>query len=103
MPNTPVLVRHGVSVYSLNKNGMENGDKVIVEDLLRSVGICEEMDEYYLDIITGLTGCGPAYVSVIIFAKKNNVMIFYLEILTECSGFVWITEIQLLSFFALQN
>ena len=47
----------------MNKNGVENGDKAVVEDLLRSVGICEEMDEYYMDIITGLTGCGPAYVS----------------------------------------
>ena len=72
MPNTPVLVQNGVTVYAMNKNGTEKGDRAIVEDLLRSVGVCEEMDEYYMDIITGLTGCGPAYVSAVISVQQMS-------------------------------
>ena len=62
MPNTPVVVRSGVTVYS--RNGTVNGeDKELVEHMLGSVGLGMEMPEHYMDIITGLTGCGPSYVS----------------------------------------
>ena len=62
MSNTPVVVQNGVTIYSLGSS-VRDDDKQRVESFLRSVGICQEMDEYYMDVITGLTGCGPAYVS----------------------------------------
>ena len=62
MPNTPVVVRNGVTIYSLGSK-VRDGDKNLVDYLLSSVGVCHEMDEYYMDVITGLTGCGPSYVS----------------------------------------
>ena len=62
MPNTPVVVRDGVTIYSLGSK-VRDGDKNLVDYLLSSVGVCHEMDEYYMDVITGLTGCGPSYVS----------------------------------------
>ena len=62
MSNTPVVVQNGVTVYSLGSS-VRDDDKQKVESFLRSVGICQEMDEYYMDVITGLTGCGPSYVS----------------------------------------
>ena len=63
MPNTPVVVQKGVTVYSVN--GMiEQGDKEMVEYMLSSVGLGMEMPEHYMDIVTGVTGCGPSYVSV---------------------------------------
>ena len=62
MPNTPVIVRNGVTIYTRG-SAVQDGDRELVQQLLTSVGICQEMDEYYMDIITGLTGCGPAYVS----------------------------------------
>lgn len=62
MPNTPVVVRHGVTVYSTNGTvGQE--DKELVQYMLSSIGLGVEMPEHYMDIITGLTGCGPSYVS----------------------------------------
>ena len=60
LPNT---VQKGVTVYSVN--GMiEQGDKEMVEYMLLSVELGMEMPEHYMDIVTGVTGCGPSYVSV---------------------------------------
>ena len=33
------------------------------KDIFSSIGVCRLMSEGYLDIITGLSGCGPTYVS----------------------------------------
>ena len=33
------------------------------KDIFSSIGVCRLMSENYLDIITGLSGCGPTYVS----------------------------------------
>lgn len=62
MPNTPVIVLHGVTIYSLGQNIKEE-DREIVDDLLTSVGVGMEMQEHYMDIMTGLTGGGPSFVS----------------------------------------
>ncbi|XP_003388469.1 PREDICTED: pyrroline-5-carboxylate reductase 1, mitochondrial-like, partial [Amphimedon queenslandica] len=45
MPNTPVVVRNGVTIYSQG-TAVQEGDKNLVHQLLMSVGICHEMDEY---------------------------------------------------------
>jgi pyrroline-5-carboxylate reductase len=71
MPNTPVVVREGVTIYSAGSS-VHNGDRELVNYLMSSVGICQEMDEYYLDIITGLTGCGPSYMYMILDALADG-------------------------------
>ena len=68
MPNTPVVVRSGVTVYSGNGT-VDRGDKEVIEHMLGSVGLGMEMPEHYMDIITGLTGCGPSYVSGWVFRR----------------------------------
>ena len=62
MPNTPVIVLHGVTVYSVGQNVNEE-DREMVDDLLTSVGVGMEIQEHYMDIMTGLTGGGPSFVS----------------------------------------
>ena len=62
MPSTPVVVRNGVTVYS-RKGTVGEDDKDVVQHMLASVGLGVEMPEHYMDTITGLTGCGPSYVS----------------------------------------
>lgn len=62
MPNTPVIVLHGVTIYSLGQNISEE-DRETVNELLTSVGVGMEMQEHYMDIMTGLTGGGPSFVS----------------------------------------
>ena len=51
-----------MTIYSMG-SAVNEEDQNIVDQLLSSVGVCHQMDEYYMDIITGLTGCGPSYVS----------------------------------------
>jgi pyrroline-5-carboxylate reductase len=61
MPNTPVTVGLGASVYAVAA-GVSPGDKQLVETIFGAVGICKEMKETAIDAVTGLSGSGPAYV-----------------------------------------
>ena len=66
MPNTPALVREGASVFVLGSS-TKAGDNDLVAALMGSVGICEEDIEAHIDAVTGLSGSGPAYVSLHIY------------------------------------
>lgn len=63
MSNTPAVVRQAASVYSLGTYAGHN-DGEIVRELFSSVGLCEQISESMVDAVTGLSGSGPAYVSV---------------------------------------
>lgn len=63
MPNTPALVRQGASVFASGTHATEE-DIRTVRKLFQSVGICEQVPEYYFDTITAVSGSGPAYVSI---------------------------------------
>ncbi|XP_012346243.1 pyrroline-5-carboxylate reductase 2 isoform X1 [Apis florea] len=71
MPNTPVLVGCGATVYARGKHA---GDKEaeIAEKLFSSVGLCEEVPENLIDPVTGLAGSGPAYVYMMIEALADG-------------------------------
>jgi pyrroline-5-carboxylate reductase len=43
-------------------------DKEKVKVLLNMMGVCDEMDEKYMDAITAVSGSGPGYMSIIIEA-----------------------------------
>lgn len=62
MPNTPALVRQGASVFVLGTSASAE-DAALTKKLFQAVGICEQVPEYLLDAVTGLSGSGPAYVS----------------------------------------
>ena len=62
MPNTPVVVRNGVTVYA-SGSAITEADKEKVDKMFASVGEGVEMQEHYMDIMTAVTGCGPSYVS----------------------------------------
>ena len=71
MPNTPCLVRCGVSAYALGPGATaEDGQQVAT--LLGSVGLALELEEKLLDAVTGLSGSGPAYVFTIIEALSDG-------------------------------
>lgn len=63
MPNTPVLVGCGATVFARGNHADEEAAEV-TEKLFSSVGICEEVDESLIDPVTALAGSGPAYVSI---------------------------------------
>ena len=62
MPNTPCSVGAGMSAISAG-SAATNQSIQLTKSLFTRVGICRLMSESYLDIITGLSGCGPTYVS----------------------------------------
>ena len=62
MPNTPVIVQNGVTVYARG-SAITEADKEKVDEMLASIGKGMEMQEHYMDIMTAVTGCGPSYVS----------------------------------------
>lgn len=64
MPNTPALVKEGASVFARGTQASEK-DSATANRLFSSVGLCEEVPEVLIDACTGLSGGGPAYVSLI--------------------------------------
>ena len=67
MPNVAVLVQASYTAYCCEENVTQK-DKDKVKAILNMMGICEEVDEKYMDAITALSGSGPGYLSIIIEA-----------------------------------
>jgi pyrroline-5-carboxylate reductase len=67
MPNVGALVQASYTAYCCSENVTQE-DKEKVKTLLNMMGICEEVDEKYMDAITALSGSGPGYLSIIIEA-----------------------------------
>lgn len=71
MPNTPAFVRSGCSVFVRGSKATD-ADAQLTQRLLEAVGTCEAVDESQLDIVTALSGSGPAYVFVMIEALADG-------------------------------
>ena len=71
MPNTPALVGASASAFSPG-NAATQADIELAQRLFSSVGYACEVKETLLDAVTGLSGSGPAYVSLIIEALSDG-------------------------------
>jgi len=72
MPNTPALVKSGATGLCANSN-VSPEQKNLAESVLRAVGITVWLsDEEQLDIVTALSGCGPAYFFRIMEALEKS-------------------------------
>ncbi|MGV9174148.1 MAG: pyrroline-5-carboxylate reductase [Promethearchaeia archaeon] len=71
MPNTPALVGEGASAISKNQK-VKNKSIEFVKDILNSVGLVVEVEEKYIDAVTGFSGSGPAYVFMAIEALADG-------------------------------
>jgi pyrroline-5-carboxylate reductase len=67
MPNLGALVQAAYTAYVCESN-VTAEDKEKVKTILDMMGICEEMDEKYMDAITAVSGSGPGYMSIIVEA-----------------------------------
>ena len=71
MPNTPALVGAGASALYANANTSPD-ERNIAESILRAVGIAVWIDEEkQMDIVTALSGSGPAYFFLILEAMQQ--------------------------------
>ena len=71
MLNTPIQFREGVTAVTYGKFARDE-DKTLVDQLMSSVGYCFEVDEDLMDVMTGLSGGGPAYVYMAIEAMADG-------------------------------
>lgn len=61
MPNTPALIRCGATALYANENA-DKSDRAIAEGILKAVGVVVWLeDESLMDVVTALSGSGPAY------------------------------------------
>lgn len=67
MPNVAILVQASYTAFCCDKD-VTAKDKQKLKTLLGFMGVSEEMDEKYMDAITGLSGSGPGYLSIIVEA-----------------------------------
>ncbi|MDD2389048.1 MAG: pyrroline-5-carboxylate reductase [Desulfobacterales bacterium] len=65
MPNTPALVLAGISGISMNAHATQE-DIVLARSILESMGQVIEFEEKMLDVVTAVSGSGPAYVFFLI-------------------------------------
>ncbi|EHM10358.1 pyrroline-5-carboxylate reductase [Thermanaerovibrio velox DSM 12556] len=67
MTNTACRIRRGYTVYS---NGLAVGEEeeAVVRSVFRSMGAFEKVDEQYLDVLTAMSGSGPAYMYTVLEA-----------------------------------
>lgn len=67
MPNTPALVKCGMTVITPNEN-VDEGEIRLVEDLLSGVGETVRLEEKYMNAAIALHSSSPAY----IYAYRRN-------------------------------
>lgn len=67
MPNTPALIKKGMSVISRGKFADIEAVKAALK-IFQSVGKAIEIEEKFLDIATALSGSGPGYIFYIMEA-----------------------------------
>ncbi|PYV17944.1 MAG: pyrroline-5-carboxylate reductase [Acidobacteria bacterium] len=65
MPNTPCLIRQGMTALARGTHATE-ADVKVAERIFGSMGRVVVVDEKHMDAITGLSASGPAYVYTII-------------------------------------
>ncbi|MFC5465147.1 pyrroline-5-carboxylate reductase [Lederbergia graminis] len=71
MPNTPSLVREGMTVFSINEL-MTEIDLANVVELLNSFGKTELIEEELMDAVPAISGSSPAYVYMLIEAMADG-------------------------------
>jgi pyrroline-5-carboxylate reductase len=69
MPSIPMLVQKSVTAYSYRNLDKAHIDILI--KILKGFGSAVEIDESYMDAVTGLSGSGPAFVAVMADSMIN--------------------------------
>ncbi len=70
MPNTPAMVREGVLLFE-EKTSLEPAERKALMDLFATVGVVEEVPSALMAAAGTVTGCGPAFVDLMIEAYAD--------------------------------
>ncbi len=60
MPNTPALIGAGISAISVGSH-IKAKDKEVTRSIFQAVGEVVEVEEQLMDVVTAISGSGPAY------------------------------------------
>ena len=71
MPNTPHMVGQGVAAFAL-PHGLSEEKYAFVTALFETIGLVIEVEERLIGAVTGISGCGPAYVYMMIDALADG-------------------------------
>lgn len=71
MPNTPMQVGEGCTVYTPGRY-VTTQDLEKIHLILNSLGIAQQVPEKMINSVAGLSGCGPAYVCGFITLLTEN-------------------------------
>lgn len=71
MPNTPTVVGEGMTALAQDGNVPEN-QMTIAVGLFSAVGLAQEVSEAQMDVITAISGSGPAFMFVMIDALADG-------------------------------
>ncbi|MCR5774535.1 MAG: pyrroline-5-carboxylate reductase [Lachnospiraceae bacterium] len=71
MPNTPALVRAGMTGYCVSRNVTEEEKNTALE-IISSFGKAEEVPEHLMAAVTSVSGSSPAYVFIMIEAMADQ-------------------------------
>lgn len=71
MPNTPSLIRAGVTVLAAGSHARDE-HMAVAQDIFQSVGKVWQLDERHLDAVTAVSGSGPAYIYLILEALADG-------------------------------
>lgn len=88
MPNTPAMVGAGISAISKGKYTGPGEEKLAIE-IFGAVGEVITVDESLMDVITGLSGSGPAYIFTVIEALSDAGVAGGLPRATALKAAVW--------------
>ncbi|XP_046832508.1 pyrroline-5-carboxylate reductase 1, mitochondrial [Vespa crabro] len=70
MPNTPIMVGEGITVYCSKNTNQE--DIILIDTLFSFLGISQNVPESLMNAISGLSGSGPAYAYLIVEALADG-------------------------------
>ncbi len=71
MPNICSTISAGATAFSVSENCDENDIKNVTK-IFDSIGMCFEVKEKDMDAVSGLSGCGPAYMFMVIEAMADG-------------------------------
>ncbi len=70
MPNTSSTIGLGATGISFSSS-VTNGQRLLAEQMLQSIGLTAIVEEPLLDVVTGISGSGPAYIYYLMEAMIN--------------------------------
>ncbi len=70
MPNTPLMVGEGMTVFEV-PHSVSDDEYAFIENIFASIGRVEQAPEKLMDAVTAVSGSGPAYVFLFIEALAD--------------------------------